>query len=966
IARTGQVVPLSGDVDLIAVNINNSDLVTNPILGGEISVNINNSDEIVGGGDISLSLGGAGSVLLTLDDNGQVIDGQLFVNINNSDRVAGTVTGGQIAVNINNSDRILGGRISVSIDNSEQVINGEIAVTIDQSGRVLGGEVTVTIDQSGRIAAIVNNDPDGNGEFTAVRLRLLGADGESEIMTGSNLAGAASTSLLSMPLASGTYFLEITNNAPSGESDYEIVVFPIFASAAREADATNSSPQTAIRYTASQHGRGSVGSVVRDDLVQIRSESTPTPPNVGAGTVAEHSWLRFNESTALTVIDVEQLTVDPGRESETLRFLDTDENDIFRFEPDGSQNDTWAVLANGQDIRFRTQLRDPQHRLLVEFLMGAGQDLTRIDVGAVQDQTIPEFRVSGDSDAGGDHHGNDTLDYVTERTNADPANGTHIFVNPHAQEIVRASYDPYAYALSVVTDGNGDPQLEYSLTPGTFTRLSPSLFYGGLGTVNLLKPEGQVRRVYFQGLPDVDDVLNFTARESFTSVVHSGSPRGSSPVLNVFGGDRIRADLAFNLGPGVIDQGHDEVMITGTSGDDSITWLRESSRTWLAFVQSTLTEIEVLTNGLEIDASVQLEQVVGNSSLPFNPLRPTPNLESLVLNGAAGNDGFFIRPGIVPVRIDGGDPIATSPIGDLINILADNLDYEFFTGVSLPYPIRVNWPFAGPESDSGSVQLDAAHFGQFASGPLPPVSFDQIERVVVTGVGAAGQNVVSRIDLGSTRQNVTLVPGEASFTLTSGNSQLRLEDFSGTLALDTQNSLNTLRFNLATISGNLRVDQPENVGNEQSSDVFSQLITGLGSSLITTGFGSLVFDGNGDDHLTVATPRTPGPGDDNGILTGLLRVAGNGAGQDAILIGLLRTVLNTSGLDSLTIESTNGHGQVEFDISSLSGASSYTANLLSTDVGVVTGSHAGNDQLTARRFGNVWNPTGVRLVGNSG
>ncbi|MEZ6063753.1 MAG: hypothetical protein R3C19_25680 [Planctomycetaceae bacterium] len=970
IARTGQVVAGSGDVDLIAVNINNSDRVTNPILNGDISVNINNSDEIVGGGDISLSLGGAGAVVLTVDDNGQLIGGRISVTIDQSGRVAGTVTGGQVSVTIDQSGRVLRGPISVTIDQSGRVINGEIAVTIDQSGRVLGGEVAVTIDQSGRVGVIVNNDPNGNGEFTAARLRLLGADGETEILSGSNIPGAASTSLLSMPLESGIYYLEVTNGSADGESDYEIVVFPVFNSAAREADANNSSPQTAISYTAAQHGRGSISSASRDDLVQIRSDSTPNPSNVGNGTVVEQTWLRFNESTPLTIVDVEQITIDPGQESDSLRFLDTNENDVFRFEPDAGRNDTWAIRANGQDIRFPTQSRDPQHRLLVEFQMGEGQDQTRIDVADARDQIIPQFRVSGDGlqtspgdlGAGHGYSGNDRLDYVTQRTNADLTNGTNIFVNPFTQEIVNASYDPYAYSLSVVTDAGGNQQLEYSLAPASFTRLNPSLFYDGVGTINLLKPEGEVRRVYFQGLPDVDDTLTFSPHETFVSVVHEGSPRGTSPVFTVFGGDRIRADLAFNLGPGVMDPGHDQIVINGTSGDDSITWLRETSRTWLAFVQSTMTEIEVLTNGLEIDASVQLEQVVGNDSLPFNPLRATPNLESLVLNGAAGNDGFFIRPGIVPIKIDGGDPIATSPTGDLVNILADNLDYEFFTGVGLAYPVRVNWPFAGPENDSGSVQLDAVQFGQFADGPLPPVSFDRIERVVVSGAGVVGQQQVSRIDLGSTLENLTLIPGEESFTLTSGNNQFRFEDFSGTLAISTQNQLSSLQVDLSTLAGNVRVEQPEDEPTEPGST--AQLITGLGGSLITTGFGNLVFDGDGNDNLTVATPRVPGGVDETGVLIGLLRVVGNTAGQDAILIGLLRTALNASGLDNLTIESTNGHSSVEFDFNTLGGANSYTANLRATDVGIISGGDATSDELTARRFGNVWNPTGVRIVGS--
>lgn len=319
IAQLGQVAPLSGDIDLIAVNINQSDRTASPIVGGEISVNINQSDLIVGGGQIALTLANGGFLLLNVDDTGLILGGTIAVNIDQSDRVIGQVTGGQISVNVDQSDRVLGGEISVTIDQSGRVLNGEIAVTIDQSGRVLGGEVAVTIDQSGRIAAIINNDPNGNGEFTQTSLRILGSDGETPIAFGSNLASAASNAIITGPLATGTYYIEITNGATSGESDYEIVVFGVFNSQAQHAEPRNSSPFSGLVITPPQHGAGSIGSNVRNDSVELTPRGN------------KESRLRYNNSSPLELIDFENVTVDPRDGIDTLNVFGTPNSDSFEF-----------------------------------------------------------------------------------------------------------------------------------------------------------------------------------------------------------------------------------------------------------------------------------------------------------------------------------------------------------------------------------------------------------------------------------------------------------------------------------------------------------------------------------------------------------------------------------------------------------------------------------------------------------
>ncbi len=79
-------------------------------------------------------------------------------------------------------------------------------------------------------------------------------------------------------------------------------------------------------------------------------------------------------------------------------------------------------------------------------------------------------------------------------------------------------------------------------------------------------------------------------------------------------------------------------------------------------------------------------------------------IESLRVFGEAGNDTFNVTPGGIPIFIDGGDPIGTTP-GDLLNVISG--------GGVLVEP--------GPENDEGGV----------ITGGNARISYDHIEALSV-------------------------------------------------------------------------------------------------------------------------------------------------------------------------------------------------------------------------------------------
>ncbi len=108
-------------------------------------------------------------------------------------------------------------------------------------------------------------------------------------------------------------------------------------------------------------------------------------------------------------------------------------------------------------------------------------------------------------------------------------------------------------------------------------------------------------------------------------------------------------------------------------------------------------------------------QVDDGNNLSIDGAVTYTNAEALEVAGLEGNDTFNVRPGTVPVFVDGGDPIG-STAGDLIKL--------FPPGAFSVEP--------GPENDEGGLN---------AAG-VQRVSWDHIEAVTVIGPPGGGPALI--------------------------------------------------------------------------------------------------------------------------------------------------------------------------------------------------------------------------------
>ncbi|MCA9140784.1 MAG: DUF11 domain-containing protein, partial [Planctomycetales bacterium] len=115
-------------------------------------------------------------------------------------------------------------------------ISDQIAVIIDndhrvaRSGNVVTGDVdmiSVIIDNDHRIAAIVDNDPDRNGDSIHSLLEILAPDGETIVAFGSNLPETTGNAVVSDPLPAGTYYVRLQNNRLDGDGNYDLFLMDV-------------------------------------------------------------------------------------------------------------------------------------------------------------------------------------------------------------------------------------------------------------------------------------------------------------------------------------------------------------------------------------------------------------------------------------------------------------------------------------------------------------------------------------------------------------------------------------------------------------------------------------------------------------------------------------------------------------------------------------------------------------------
>ena len=271
-------------------------------------------------------------------------------------------------------------------------LNGRIA----RAGAVapLGGDIdliAVVVSEQQRLAVIIDNDPSNDGEFTWTNLRILGPDGEPVIATGSNLA-APSNSVLTGLLSAGIYFVEVTNGSSSGDDDYCVVVFAVDDLQNKNSGPANNTPQTGISYTAPQFGRGSIGSNVQNDSVELTPQGN------------RESRLRFNNSSPLELIDFETVDVDPRDGLDQMNVIGTRNSDDFEFT--GTN-----VMVNGQEFGhlntelFATFADSGNDSITIRSSLaglatvdgGDGDDMLTVDAagGSAVGLALPNFIIDG-------------------------------------------------------------------------------------------------------------------------------------------------------------------------------------------------------------------------------------------------------------------------------------------------------------------------------------------------------------------------------------------------------------------------------------------------------------------------------------------------------------------------------------------------------------------------------------------
>ena len=431
-----------------------------------------------------------------------------------------------------------------------------------------------------------------------------------------------------------------------------------------------------------------------------------------------------------------------------------------------------------------------------------------------------------------------------------------------------------------------------------------SVFVGGYASVAI---EGSG--------PDTSDTLNLNA----PNLPAVAMDLGQSTVLGYTGTLRYSGLETINL-----DAANASLSVTATTDSDTlvVTPFSNGGTFQNNGVSPVVNYTSVLANTLNVNMLTGLDTLVVNATASNDTITanvPTGivntgtlggivsfgggTVEALTLNALQGNDAITVTSGLIPVFVDGGDPIG--PAGDTLNVLAD------ISVLFLP----------GPESDEGGFVLDESEW----------VSFDHIEAITVGDTGTPGDlavtvcgtndaDTITMIGQGANAVTVSVNDGPA--ILYTGLTSLALEGKLGDDNIQVDLNVATLGTTvLLTVNGNTSSGAPGTdsdrltvVGVDGVANIATFVPTAANAgSLAVTGFNaigilsveSLVYNGEADDE-SVAIVGTAGPDT-------IIHTPGETVDAGNLAVNSLLTLQYTN-LGALGAVSVNGSADVDLVI----------------------------------------------------
>ncbi|MEO1528905.1 MAG: right-handed parallel beta-helix repeat-containing protein [Planctomycetota bacterium] len=304
----------------------------------------------------------------------------------------------------------------------------------------------------------------------------------------------------------------------------------------------------------------------------------------------------------------------------------------------------------------------------------------------------------------------------------------------------------------------------------------------------------------------------------------------------------------------------------------------------------------------------------------------------------------------------------------------ENAVDAIITGTDSDDLFRVLKPLEGPlsvEVATADIETEVVEFVQFEipEGQVPEIvgglGIDTIE--VLGGADDdlvdASENellVNGRLARWTGFEELVIDLGEANNTASGGRFINEAPDL--IRVLESAGGNTSIEFMMDGYVGQPRASVFDLNPNDEEVDELGTLVEGIGivPEIRLEGIREIHFVGDGDDDLTLVIPKLATESDP---LAMPLRVGGDGNSRDILVgAGNGRPTVTWSDMSMMTLESIDGFGAVEFELRELGGASSYTANVRSSDVVSLHGSDVVDDNLVIGRYRNAWHPVGARLM----